>query len=235
VQALNAGAGAYASTEAASAGSLQTLAQNLPVPNAAVSVGGFTLLRLGSATASSQPFTSGTAIALGAHSDARATGFSGAVAIGTNSLAEASSLNSATAFGTNSVADAQTVNGFFNLASGMGTNSTATAAGSLGTASAVGTNSAAVAGPGSNNFASVVGPDSTAFAGGTSSAVPGSFTVASVVGTNSTAHASGNLTVFGTGGLAVVFGSALHAAATGNVVINIVTPLFNLVASPFLA
>ncbi len=42
VRALNAGAGAYASTEAASAESLQTLAQNLPVPNLAVSVGGFT-------------------------------------------------------------------------------------------------------------------------------------------------------------------------------------------------
>ena len=59
VQALNAGAGAYASTEAASAGTLQTLAQGLPVPNVAVSVGGFTLLRSGSATASSEPLTWG--------------------------------------------------------------------------------------------------------------------------------------------------------------------------------
>ena len=59
VQALNAGAGAYASTEAASAGPLQTLAQGLPVPNMAVSVGGFTLLRSGSATASSEPWTWG--------------------------------------------------------------------------------------------------------------------------------------------------------------------------------
>jgi len=59
VQALNAGAGAYASTEAASAGPLQTLAQGLPVPNMAVSVGGFTLLRSGSATASSEPLTWG--------------------------------------------------------------------------------------------------------------------------------------------------------------------------------
>ena len=59
VQALNAGAGAYASTEADSAGPLQTLAQGLPVPNMAVSVGGFTLLRSGSATASSEPLTWG--------------------------------------------------------------------------------------------------------------------------------------------------------------------------------
>jgi len=59
VQALKAGAGAYASTEAASAGPLQTLAQGLPVPNMAVSVGGFTLLRSGSATASSEPLTWG--------------------------------------------------------------------------------------------------------------------------------------------------------------------------------
>ena len=59
VQALNAGSGAYASTEAASAGPLQTLAQGLPVPNMAVSVGGFTLLRSGSATASSEPLTWG--------------------------------------------------------------------------------------------------------------------------------------------------------------------------------
>jgi hypothetical protein len=55
------------------------------------------------------------------------------------------------------------------------------------------------------------------------------------MGMNSTAHASGNLTVFGTGGLAVVLGNTLNADATGNVVINIVTPLFNVVASPFLA
>src|ERR1700741_2470089 len=33
VQALNVGAGAYASTEAANAGPFQALAQNLPVPN----------------------------------------------------------------------------------------------------------------------------------------------------------------------------------------------------------
>ena len=53
VQALNAGAGAYAGTEAANAGPLQTLeqtlAQDLPAPNLAVSVGGLTLLQSGSA------------------------------------------------------------------------------------------------------------------------------------------------------------------------------------------
>jgi hypothetical protein len=76
VQAFDAGAGAYAGTEAANAGPLQTLAQDLPVPNVAVSVGGFTLLRLGSATASSEPFSGGIAIAFGANSDARVTGMS---------------------------------------------------------------------------------------------------------------------------------------------------------------
>jgi hypothetical protein len=90
VLALNAGAGAYASTEAANAGPLQTLEQDLlnvvPVPNTAISVGGFTLLRSGSATASSG--TGDIAIAFGANSDARATGgiFDHAFAIGNNSL-----------------------------------------------------------------------------------------------------------------------------------------------------
>ena len=50
VQALNAGAGAYSSTEAASAGPLQALAQALPAPNLAISVNGATLLHSGSAT-----------------------------------------------------------------------------------------------------------------------------------------------------------------------------------------
>src|ERR1700739_4310654 len=45
VQALNVGAGAYVSTEAANAGPLQALAQNLPVPNVDVSANGFKLLQ----------------------------------------------------------------------------------------------------------------------------------------------------------------------------------------------
>jgi hypothetical protein len=226
VQALNAGAGAYASTEAANAGPLQTLAQNLPVPNVAVSVGGLTLLQSGSATASSQPYSGGIAIAFGAHSDATVIGMSDAVAFGTNSLAEASTYNLATAMGTNSVG--VSTNGYLNMASAFGNGSAAyTENGILDTAITYGANSTAYAVNGSFNFADALGAGSTAFGGGTSPTAPGSYTVASVVGTNSTAYAGGSPTAIGAGNLAVVFGNTLDADATGNVVINIVTPIFN--------
>jgi PE family len=255
VQALHAGAGAYSSTEAASAGPLQALAQALPARNLAISVGGATLLQSGSATASSG--LGDIAIAFGANSNATATGgfLNKATAFGAHSTAvsQGGFNNLATAMGTNS--HAQTSAGTLTLASAVGTNSAAaTSQGILNTAYAFGTNAAASAGGGNtdtaialgtnsiaqalngtSNFADALGDGSTAFAGSTSPTAPGSFTLASVVGTNSTAHASGNLTVFGTGGLAVVFGNTLDADATGNVVINIVTPLFNVAASPFLA
>ena len=72
VQALNAGARAYASSEAANAGPLQTLAQDLLDPNIAVSVGGHTL-QFGTATATSGPGS--LAIAVGTNSSAEAGSF----------------------------------------------------------------------------------------------------------------------------------------------------------------
>jgi PE family len=94
VQALNAGARAYASSEAANAGPLQTLEQDLPVPNVSVSAFGRTLVHLGSAHATSRAL----AIAVGANSDATVIGgfvfgpygqFDTAIAIGTNDVAVA--------------------------------------------------------------------------------------------------------------------------------------------------
>ena len=201
VQALNAGAGAHASTEAANVGPLQTLAQDLPDPNVAVSVGGFTLLRLGSATASSDPL--GEAIAWGANSDAKGVtgGISTTVAIGTNSLAETGpgTLNVAIAFGTNSVAY-----------SGYGNN--------IETATAIGAHSTADAVNGFLNLASAVGTGSTAVAGG-----PGGNNEALVLGIGSTADAGASLTTAGQGDLAIAVGNMLDAAATGtNQLVNIV-------------
>ena len=202
VQALNAGAGAYASAEAANAAPFQTLTLTLtltlPVPNAAVSVGGFTLLRSGSATASSN--FGGLAVALGANSDAMVTGgiFNAALAIGNTSLAEAGTghLNLATAFGTSSAAYA-----------GL--------AGNLDTAVALGKNSIASAASGNFNFASALGTGSAAFAGGVRF-VPGSGNVALVLGTGSTAFAGASPTTSGgNGDLAVAVGNMLDVAATG--------------------
>jgi hypothetical protein len=236
VQALNAGAGAYSSTEAASTRPLQALAQALPARNLAISVGGATLVQSGSATATGGFLN--TATAFGAHSVASSQGgFDNlARAVGTNSSAQTSAgyFTEASARGTNSAADAS--QGILNSARAFGTNAVASAGGgNTDTATALGNNSTAQALNGTSNFADALGAGSTASCGGTSPTAPGSFTVASVMGTNSTAHASGNLTVFGTGGLAVALGNTLDADATGNVVINIVTPFFNLVASPFLA
>src|SRR6201998_2739721 len=86
VQAINAAARAYASSEAANAGPLQTLAQDLLDPNVAVSINGFTLLQSGSATATSGP-PGDLAIALGGNSAASATtaNHSIAIAMGTDS------------------------------------------------------------------------------------------------------------------------------------------------------
>jgi PE family len=47
VQALNASSGSHAGAEAANVGALQTLAQDLPVPNVALSLGGVTLFPVG--------------------------------------------------------------------------------------------------------------------------------------------------------------------------------------------
>jgi hypothetical protein len=202
VQALIAGAGAYAGAEAANAAPFQTvtltLTLSVPVPNAAVSVGGFTVLRSGSANASSN--FGGLAVAFGANSDATVTGgvFNTALAVGDTSLAEAGTgnLNFATAFGTNSAAYA-----------GL--------AGNLDTAVALGKDNIASAASGNFNFASALGTGSDAFAGGVRF-VPGSGNVALVVGTDSTAFAGASpATSGGNGDLAVAVGDMLDAAATG--------------------
>ncbi len=177
VQALHAGAGAYASTEAANAGPLQTLERDLrnmvkaptlallgrpllgnggmggaggagglfgtggplgllaaadpspPVPNVAVSVGGFTLLRLGSATATSG--TGDLAIALGPSSAATATGgiLNAAYAIGAHSAATATggNLDIANALGTLSTAEA--TGGNVDFATALGAQNVAIATG----------------------------------------------------------------------------------------------------------
>ena len=216
VQALNAGAGAYASTEAASAGQLQTLAQDLPVPNVAVSVGGFTLLRLGSATAGSEPLTWGIAIAFGANSVARVTGDADAIAFGTNSLAEASPLNLATAFGANSVAVAD--QGILNQAGTVGPNSAAYAeTGNLQTANAIGAHTTASAVNGTLDIAQAMGTGSTAVAGG------GINAIAIAGGPGSTAAAGASPTTSGNVDLALVIGTMVDATATGkNLLVNIV-------------
>jgi PE family len=202
VQALIGGAGAYAGAEAANAAPFETLTLNLtlhlPVPNAAVSVGGFTLLRAGSATASSN--FGGLAVAFGANSNAMVTGgiFNTALAIGNTSLAQAGTgnLNLATAFGANSA-------------------SYAGLAGNLDTAVALGKNSIASAASGNFNFASALGTGSAAVAGGVRF-VPGSGNVALVLGTGSTAFAGASPTTSGgNGDLAVAVGNMLEVAATG--------------------
>jgi hypothetical protein len=225
VQALNASAGAYASAEAANVGALRTLAQDLPVPNVALSVSGFTLLHLGSATASSGAL--GQAFAWGANSAANGAtgGFSTTVAIGTNSLAVTGpgTLNVAIALGTNSVASA--AQGTLAQSIAVGTNSVAYSGygNNVETATAIGANSSAYAVNGFLNLASAVGPDSTAIAAG-----PGGFNVANVGGLGSTAIAGASPTAIGQGNLAVVYGNMLNATVTGvSQGINIVTPFFN--------
>jgi hypothetical protein len=102
VQALNAGARAYAATEAANAEPL----------NVAVSVFGHPLVQLGSAHATSGP---GLAVAVGANSDATTGG-------GIHC--------SAFAIGAGSDATARTPGGTFDTAIAVGTNDTAVAGGS---------------------------------------------------------------------------------------------------------
>jgi hypothetical protein len=172
VQALNAGARAYASSEAANAGPLQTLAQDLPVPNVAVSINGFTVLHLGSATATS-----------GAPADL-------AIALGRNSAAGATDANHsiAIAMGTSSTASAG-FKGNHDIAIARGAGSTASAgfAGNHDIATAWGTGSTASAGfNGNHDRATAWGAGSTAFAG-----FNGSHDLAAVFGKMLTATATG--------------------------------------------
>ena len=172
VQALNSAGGTYAAAEAANAGLLQTVAQAVPVPNVAVSINGFTLLQLGSATA-----TSGTPWDL-------------AIALGMNSAASATTANHsiAIAMGTGSTASAG-FNGNHDIATAMGTDSTASAgfAGNHDIATVMGAGSTASAGfNGNHDTATVMGTDSTASAGFT-----GSHDLATVNGNMLTATATG--------------------------------------------
>jgi hypothetical protein len=215
VQAMNVGAGAYASTEAANAGPLQALAQNLPAPNVAVSADGFKLLQLGNATATAGG--SDFAVAFGGGSTATATGgiFNASFATGANSAATATggNLNMASALGTMSAASTAST-GNFNFADAMGANSAARViGGNLNTASALGINSAATEIGGNLNTASALGTMSRAITSST-----GNFNFADAVGANSAATAgAGNLNV------AIALGRALTATATGGNMINIVT------------
>jgi hypothetical protein len=150
VQALNAGAGAYASTEAANAGPL----------NVAVSVLGFPLVQLGSAHAFSG--FGGLAVAVGANSDAT-TGvgiFNCAFALGAGSDATVippNQFDTAIAIGANDVAVAGggSPSNFPNLLSG-----------SFDTAFVLGTGSDADATYGNYNLAAVFGNMQTATATG---------------------------------------------------------------------
>jgi hypothetical protein len=171
-QALNAGARAYASSEAANAGPLQTLAQDLLDPNVAVSINGFTVLQLGSATATSGA-PADLAIAIGANSAASTTTantipISGPISDGLSVIPTAANHSIAIAMGTGSTASAG-FNGNHDTAIAMGTGSTASAGfnGNHDIATVMGTGSTASAGfTGSHDLATVNGNMLTATATG---------------------------------------------------------------------
>jgi hypothetical protein len=210
VQALNTGARAYASTEAASTASL-------PVPNIAISVSGVTVLQSGSATAYS--FLGDSAIAIGANSYAQAdegtfSFFNHAFAIGNNSTALAvwGSGDTAIAFGAKSEAIA---NGNLEFASAVGTNSSAdTGEGPLAFSAAFGTNSMASTDYAQLSMSCAVGGHSVADVDN------GSLDTAVALGAHSTAGAqNGNLdfaAVLGTGSTASAGGTTIYPAVPGD-------------------
>jgi hypothetical protein len=176
VQALNAGAGAYASTEAANARPAEMIFRRLPVPNVAVSVSGRTLVQLGTAHTSELGGIGSLEVAVGANSDATASGF----------------FNFAFALGAGS--DATTLAGgvfapvgSFNTAIAVGTNDVAVAGGSIGGSNTV---LGVIHVPGSYDTAIVVGTGSTADAGA-SDTTSGDHDLAAVVGNMLTATATG--------------------------------------------
>jgi len=239
VQALNAGAEAYASTEAANAGPLQALAAlSLTVPNVAISVSGVTLLQLGGATASSVgdhllPLT--LAIALGPNSNAASGGlFSPAFALGAGSSATTTgNIASAFALGAGSSA---TTTGNAASAFALGAGSTATTTGNLfSSAIALGAGSDATTtgnpggwvelpfplfgqplllpvAPNFGNIAAALGPSSSASASG------GNIDTAVALGLSSSASAFD-----GNHNTAVALGDALSASASGGGMTDIVT------------
>jgi hypothetical protein len=227
VQALNSAEGTYAAAEAANAGPLQTLAHDLPVPSVAISVSGFKLLQLGSATATSG--TGDLAIALGRGSVATATGgiFNTAVVVGPGSSAFVGSAYSPFIS-----------SGYLNLGVVVGPDSSVSAGpGNLNLGVVLGGHSLGGAGLGNLDVGFVLGNDdvarsgggiTVAVEGGTISAgeTPGSLDVAFAWGTGSTADAgaSGPGTP-GNHDLAAVFGNMQTATATGaNRLVDIVTP-----------
>ena len=157
VQALNAGAGAYASTEAASSGLLGNLGAVLHqrpglVPNVAVSADGLTLLKFGSATATSG--TGDLAIAVGVNSTASAVNGTGNIAAAFGQLDTASAggvpLPPASPSAVGPISD----NGNHDLAFVWGDGSTAySASGNNNLAAALGTENSAYAAVGNNNLA----------------------------------------------------------------------------------
>jgi hypothetical protein len=162
-QALNAGAGAYASAEAGNAGPL----------NVAVSVFGRPLVQLGTAHASSGL---SLAVAVGANSDANAFGgiFSSAFALGADSDATV-------------IANPVFYAGTFDTAIAVGTNDVAVAGGSIGGSTTV---LGVIHVPGSYDTAFVLGTGSTADAGA-SDTTSGNHDLAAVFGNMLTATATG--------------------------------------------
>jgi PE family len=145
---------------------------SLPVPNVSVSAGSFTLLHLG--TASTSGSLGGFAVAVGANSNASATGpFNSAFALGA---------------GSNATTDGGFlfVTGSFDTAIAVGTNDVATAGAFVSTAPLP----YPVGSPGSFDTAFVLGTGSTALAGATNAAA-GNHDLAAVFGNVLGAAATG--------------------------------------------
>jgi hypothetical protein len=195
-----------------SLGLLGSADPSLPVPNVAVSVGGFTLLRLGSATATS--VTSDLAIALGPSSDASATGGFDAYAIGAQSTATAGpgNFDIANALGTAGSSSAGGP-GNYDFATALGTDSTSDAGfGNLDAAIAVGPKMGAESALDNLDFSAALGNFGGAnFAG--AGALNGNNNLAVMIGTDSNANA-GNIFAFpGNNNLAIVLGNNSNANA----------------------
>jgi hypothetical protein len=216
VQALNAAARAYASTEAANAKPAEMIFRRLPDPNVAISVLGRTLVQLG--TAHTSELGGLVEVAVGANSDATASGF----------------FDSAFALGAGSDATALAGGvfvpvGSFNTAIAIGTNDVAVAGGSIGGSQGIG---GVIHVPGSHDTAIVVGTGSTADAGA-SDTTSGNHDLAAVFGNMQTATATGAnhlvdiVTPSGTaGGAAGTLIPNVAAAAPSPLVPNVAVSVF---------
>jgi hypothetical protein len=230
VQTLNSAEGTYAAAEAANAGLLQTVAQALPVPNVAVSINGFTLLQLGSATATSG--TGNLAIAVGAGSQVSSgvdvftdggvvpggrLNVAAAFGHGSEAFAGAGNLNRAVSVGPDSYASAGY--GDLNRAvafstkaepvneSGVYTNAEADT-GNLNRAVCVGPpGSSAVTGIGSFNLGVTLGANSYCFTG------ESNHNVGFALGNNDNAYAGGGSVIPSSFDFAAVVGTDSSAYA----------------------